>query len=263
MLGAIAGDIIGSAYEFGKPAREGFALFSENSRFTDDSVLTVAVADCLLHDRPYGATIREYGLRYPGAGYGGRFTRWLISADTQPYNSFGNGSAMRVSPVGFACDSLEKVDSEARLSAEVTHNHPEGIKGAQAVAAAIFLARQGGSKQEILSYVARRYGYDSEYYRFHLGRRLADMRSEWGMFESCQDTVPPALIIFGESTDYEDCIRKAVSLGGDADTLACIAGAVAQAFYKDIPMHIIAESKKRLDAALLGVVEEFTRRFKI
>jgi ADP-ribosylglycohydrolase len=261
MLGAIAGDIIGSAYEFGKPAREGFALFTENSHFTDDSVLTVAVADCILHGLPYGATIRQYGLRYPNAGYGGRFRQWLISADTRPYNSFGNGSAMRVSPVGFAFDSLERVESEAKMSAEVTHNHREGIKGAQAVAVAIFLARQGAGKDDILKCVCERYHYDSEKYRFNLRRKLADISCEWGTFESCQDTVPPALIIFRECESYEDCIRKAVRLGGDADTLACIAGGIAQAFYRVIPPHIIAGARARLDAPLLGVIDEFNQRY--
>jgi ADP-ribosylglycohydrolase len=263
MLGAIAGDIIGSAHEFRPPVAGDFVLFSDSSRFTDDSVLTIAVADCILHGLPYGATIREYGLRYPAAGYGAAFKKWLHAAAAGPYNSYGNGSAMRVSPVGFAFDSLERVEFEARSSAEVTHNHPEGIKGAQAVAAAVFLARQGTSKDDILNFICQRYHYDSGLYRFHLGRSLADIRRQWGTFISCQDTVPPALVIFRESESYEDCVRKAVSLGGDTDTLACICGAIAQAFYRVIPPHIVAGVRQRLDAPLLRVVEEFNQYYML
>ena len=224
MLGAIAGDIIGSVHEYVATKTTDFVLFHANCQFTDDTVLTVAVADCLLNHKPYGSTFQEYFWDYPGAGYGLRFAEWAKSKSTQAYNSFGNGSAMRVSPVGWAFESWEEVLAEAERSAEVTHNHPEGIKGAQATAAAIFLARQGQSKREIRSAVERLTGYD-------LGRRLDDIRPSYRFNESCQGTVPESIIAFLESNDFEDAVRKAISLGGDADTLACITGAIAEAFY--------------------------------
>ncbi len=254
MIGAIAGDIIGSAYESHCLKTTEFALFTAGSTFTDDTVLSVAVADCILHNKDYATTFQCYTLRYPYAGFGGMFFMWAKSDNLEPYNSFGNGSAMRVSPVGFAFDTLEEVLTEARRSAEVTHNHPEGIKGAQAVAAAILLARKQESKSKIREFVEENFGYD-------LNKALADIRPYYHFDMTCQGSVPQAIIAFLESESYEDAVRKAVSLGGDSDTLACMAGGIAQAYYKTIPEYIIKEARNRLDPELLKVVEQFNTRY--
>ena len=254
MLGAIAGDIIGSAYEWERTKLYDFRLFAPECTFTDDTVLTVAVADCILHGKDYTTTFREYGLRYPAAGWGGMFFNWLFTPDPAPYNSFGNGSAMRVSPVGFAFDTMEEVLAEATRSAEVSHNHSEGIKGARAVAACILLARQGNSKEEIRRFVETEFDYD-------LSRTLDEIRPSYRFDETCQGSVPEAIIAFLESTDYEDAVRKAVSLGGDADTLACMTGGIAQAHYKVIPDSIIKEARKRLPGYFTAIVDEFEARF--
>jgi ADP-ribosylglycohydrolase len=254
MLGAIVGDIIGSSYEFEGLKSTTFPLFTSSSRFTDDTVLTVAVADCLLHDRDYAKTFKEYGQRYPDAGYGGMFGNWLQSSDLKPYNSYGNGSAMRVSPVACAFDTIDDVLREAERSASPTHNHPEGIKGAQAIASAIFLARTGTVKKDIRAFIEKRFKYD-------LGRTLDEIRPQYRFDETCQGSVPEAIIAFLESTDYEDAIRKAISLGGDADTLACMAGGIAEAYYKKIPLNIVHRAKKILDKELLAIEDEFTGRF--
>jgi ADP-ribosylglycohydrolase len=254
MLGAIAGDIIGSPYE-GHPAKSfDFELFTSQSRPTDDTVLTVAVADCILNGKEYAATIKEYGRRYPDIGYGGMFLKWLWNDNIAPYNSFGNGSAMRVSPVGFAFTSMDMVLKEAERSAAVTHNHPEGIKGAQAIAAAIFLARSGNSKEQIREYVEESFGYD-------LHQTLDEIRPWYRFDETCQGSVPQSIIAFLESNDYEDAVRKAVSLGGDSDTLACMTGGIAQAYYNDIPSYIINRTKKLLDEELTVVIDEFYERY--
>lgn len=253
MIGAIAGDIIGSVYEWHPTKTESFPLFSDGSRFTDDTVLTVAVADALLHGRDYAVTFKAYARRYPHAGYGGNFMEWVISDSSDPYNSWGNGSAMRVSPVGWAFDSLEEVLGEAKRSAEVTHNHPEGIKGAQAVAAAIFLARTGSSKEAIRHYLEETFGYD-------LQRTVAEIRPSYRFDVSCQGSVPEAIICFLEGDSYEEAVRKAISLGGDSDTQACIAGGIAEAFH-GLPEDIRAEAMNRLDVVLKEVVLEFARRF--
>ena len=254
MLGAIAGDIIGSVHEYRLMKSTDFPLFAPESTFTDDTVLTIAVADCILHDKDYAKTFKEYGRRYPHAGYGGMFRNWLMAPDSAPYNSFGNGSAMRVSPVGFAYRTIDKVLREAQRSAEVTHNHPEGIKGAQAIASAIFLGRTGKKKKEIRGYLEGRFGYD-------LSRTLDEIRPSYYFDETCQGSVPEAIIAFLESTDYEDTVRKAVSLGGDADTLACMAGGIAQAFYKKIPDNLINQTRQILDEDLLAIVDEFDNRY--
>lgn len=256
MLGAIAGDIIGSVYEFNNTKLYDFELFSHQSRFTDDTVLTVAVADCLLNGKDYASTIWEYGNRYPDRGYGARFFEWLGSDDRKPYNSFGNGSAMRVTPVGFACDTLDEVLVEARRSAEVTHNHPEGIKGAQAVAAAIFLARRGRDKPYIREYITDAFGYN-------LTRTIEEIWPNYGFDETCQGSVPQAITAFLESKGYEDAVRQAVSLGGDSDTIACIAGGIAQAHYGCVPVAIAVEVRQRLDPPLLSILDEFNVRFKL
>jgi ADP-ribosylglycohydrolase len=259
MLGAIAGDVIGSVYE-GKKAwlwsrtARFEPLFHPRARFTDDTVLTVAVADSILHGGDLVDLLKDYARSYPGAGYGGTFRRWAESDDREPYSSWGNGAAMRVSPVGFAYDVLDEVLLRARWTAEVTHDHPEGIKGAQATAAAVYLARTGSPKEEIRDYIERKFHYD-------LSARLDDIRPTFGFDVSCRGTVPPAILAFLESTDYENAVRLAISLGGDADTLACIAGAIAHAYYGDIPDHIRSAALDRLDDRLRDVVEDFAARF--
>jgi len=254
MIGAIAGDIIGSVYESHCLKTTDFAIFTANSTFTDDTVLTVAVADCILHNKDYASTFKDYAKKYPYGGYGGMFWKWVNSNSLEPYNSFGNGSAMRVSPVGFAFDTMDEVLVEAKRSAEVTHNHPEGIKGAQAIAAAIFLAREEKSKSKIKEFIERSFGYD-------LHQTLDDIRPYYYFDETCQGSVPQAVIAFLESDSYEDAVRKAISLGGDADTLGCMTGGIAQAYYRTVPNYIIEEVKNRLDPELLKVVEQFIEKY--
>ena len=217
MIGAIAGDIIGSVYEAHPIKTMAFDLFSDSSRFTDDTVLTVAVADAILNNEDYGKTLRNYGRLYPNAGYGMLFYNWLFSDHGEPYNSWGNGSAMRVSPVGFAFESIDDVLAEAAKTAAVTHNHPHGIAGAQAIALSVFMARKGLEKQDIKKEITHRFGYD-------LDRTVAEIRPAYRFDVTCMGSVPEAIIAFLESADFEDAIRLAVSLGGDSDTLACMAG---------------------------------------
>lgn len=254
MIGAIAGDIIGSIYESHCLKTTYFNLFSTYSTFTDDSVLTVAVADCILRGKDYATTFKDYARKYPFAGFGGMFIKWVDSDSFEPYNSFGNGSAMRVSPVGFAFDTMEEVLAEAKRSAEVTHNHPEGIKGAQAIAAAILLSRKQESRSNIKDFIEKNFGYS-------LHRTLEEIRPSYYFNETCEGSVPQAITAFLESDSFEDAVRKAISLGGDADTLGCMTGGIAQAYYKIIPDHIIKEVKNRLDSELLNVVEEFNTRY--
>lgn len=253
MLGAVAGDIIGSVHEFLQEKTMEFPLFVEGSRFTDDSVLTIAVADCLLTGSSYVDKFHEYARAYPNRCYGAGFWRWVESGSREPYNSWGNGSAMRVSPVGFALSTLDDVLQEAKRSAEVTHNHPEGIRGAQATAVAIFLGRQGESKAGIREFIQQRFGYD-------LNRTIDSIRPTYSFNGSCQGTVPEAIIAFLESCDYEDAIRLAVSLGGDADTMACITGGIAEAFYGGVPEHIADPAMARLDEHLRTTVLHFAKR---
>lgn len=260
MLGAIAGDIIGSAYEFGHMKSKDFPLFSADCTFTDDTVMTLAVAEALMDaagdpdefERRAVRSMRRFGRAYPDSDYGIRFGGWLESDDPQPYNSWGNGSAMRVSSVGWAFATLEETERFAAVSARVTHNNPEGVKGAQATAAAIFLARSGASKAEIKAYIARRYGYD-------LDRTVDGIRPGYRFDESCQRTVPEAIVAFLEAADFEDAVRNAVSLGGDADTLACIAGSIAEAAF-GVPEEIKTRALGYLDAPLLAVLERWKRR---
>ncbi len=254
MIGAIAGDVIGSVYERFRVKRTDFPLFSDRCRFTDDTVLTVAVADAILQGVDYREKLKEYYRHYPYAGYGGAFAIWASSEHSEPYNSWGNGSAMRVSPVGFAFDALDEVLDQAMESAKVTHNHPEGIKGAQATAAAVFLARTGSTKSRIREYV-------QEAFRYDLSRSLDDIRPSYTFDVSCQGSVPQALTAFLESEDYEDAVRKAISLGGDSDTLACIAGGIAQAFYGGVPEFIVRTVRAILDERLNTVVERFSARY--
>lgn len=256
MLGAIAGDIIGSPFEgWGRQIKTTeFDLFTEQSRFTDDTVLTVAVAKAILSGMDYTSALKLYGQRYPRAGYGGAFRQWIHSVGSAPYNSWGNGSAMRVSPVGWAFDTVEDVLREAERTAEVTHNHPEGIKGAQATALAIFLARTGESKQQIKREIAERFSYD-------LDRTLADIRPTYGFDVSCQGSVPESIVAFLEADGFEIAVRNAISLGGDSDTMACIAGAISEAFYGRVPAEIVSEVRTRLPEEFVEVIDEFREKF--
>ena len=253
MLGAIAGDIAGSIYE-GHPLstdKNSFPLFAPGCRFTDDTVMTLAVAEGVrlgYRDPQKTAFItrqsmRSMGRRYLNAGYGSRFFQWLLSEGTEPINSFGNGSAMRTSPVAWAYDSLEEVERYANIIAAITHNHPEGIKGACATAAAIYMARQGSSKNDIRDYVADRYGYN-------MNRKLRDIKPGYSFRVTCQESVPEAIIAFLDSTSFEDALRGAVWLGGDSDTQAAIAGSIAEAFYGPVPEDMEREIRARLDAHL-------------
>ncbi len=246
MLGAIIGDIVGSCYEFNSIKTTEFELFQSNSRYTDDSAMTMAVAEWLLEDPMHTHEVLEdkmvkYGNLNTDVGFGPHFLRWLFfpknlfpDGKRKPYNSFGNGSAMRVSAVGWMFGSLEETERVAGISASITHNHPEGIKGAQATAAAIFMARNGASKEEIRDYISKKFDYD-------LNRTCDQIRPLYGFEVSCQKSVPESIIAFLDSTDYESTLRLAVSLGGDSDTQACIAGGIAEAFY-GIPDDIIIEA---------------------
>ncbi|HRJ59378.1 MAG TPA: ADP-ribosylglycohydrolase family protein [Anaerolineales bacterium] len=256
LLGAIAGDVIGSVYEFTGQKDYGFPLFTQASTFTDDSILTVAVADAILHKADYGDYIQTYARQYPHpmGGYGMRFREWLNSDAPKPYHSFGNGSAMRVSAVGWAFDTVDDVLGEAERSAAVTHNHPEGIKGAQAVALAVYLARKRATKDDVRREIQLRFGYD-------LNRTLENIRPSYRFNETCQQTVPEALIAFLESNDFEDAVRKAISLGGDADTLATITGSIAEAYYWGVPTEIELEVRRRAQPELLNVVNLFALHY--
>ncbi len=256
MIGAVAGDIIGSVYEGNPIKTKDFPLFHRQSRFTDDSVLTIAVAKAIMTGTTYSKTIREIGRRYPDAGYGGSFIHWLFSENPQPYNSWGNGSAMRVSPVGFAFDRAQTVLREAEKSAAITHNHPEGIKGAQAAALAVFLARMGNDKDTIRKEIEHMSGYD-------IKQQVHEIRPAYSFDISCQGTVPAAIIAFLDSTSYEDAIRNAVSLGGDSDTLACITGGIAQAYYQRIPKKIVNTVKEIVTPDLWDILEAFCVQYGI
>lgn len=254
MLGAIIGDIIGSYYEWRPTKSKDFNLFPEGASFTDDTVMTVAVADAILNNRDYGESMQEWGRRYPNAGFGRGFKKWLKQDNPTPYNSYGNGSAMRVSPIGWAFDSIDEVLEQARLSAIVSHDHPEGIKGAQAVALSVYMARKGFAKKDIKAEIISRLGYD-------LNRSLNDIRSVYKFEVSCQKSVPEAIISFLESSDFEDAIRNAISLGGDSDTQACIAGAIGEAYYKAIPEHMVTRSIMYIDISLNNALQVFLRTF--
>ena len=254
MLGAIVGDIIGSVHEVHNTRSVDFPLFVKASQFTDDTVLTVALADSILHGSDYTDKLKEYYNLYPNAGYDGGFIAWAASPSRNPYNSFGNGSAMRVSPIGFAFDSLEAVLGRAGESAAKTHNHPEGIKGAQATAAAIFLAREGKTKKEIRQSIENLFGYSMD-------ESIDSLREYYQFDTTCQGSVPQAITAFLESDHFEDAIRKAVSIGGDSDTIACIAGGIAHAYYKQIPDPIVDQVYRTLDSRLRRVVTLFCNKY--
>jgi len=255
MIGAIAGDIIGSVYEHRPIKTKDFPLFNGHCTFTDDTVLTVAVAEAILSGGTYVDSVRRIGRRYPYAGYGGSFSRWLHSDDSEPYNSWGNGSAMRVSPVGFAFSTEKEVLHQARMTAEITHNHPEGIKGAQANALAIYLARTDRNKEAIRERIKDLFGYD-------LDRTVDDIRPFYSFDISCQGTVPEAIVAFLDSNSYEDAVRNAISLGGDSDTLACITGGVAEAFYGTVPTEIRDKVEQSLPPDLWEVATAFYDKYR-
>ena len=253
MTGAIMGDIVGSVYEFESFKETDFPLFRSSSTFTDDTVMTVANADWLLTCDDLIGIMKGYGNRFQGRGYGGMFIKWLKENEPEPYNSFGNGSAMRVSPIGWAFDTLEETLVAAKQSAEVTHNHPEGIKGAQATAAAIYLARTEHSKQFIKNYITETYGYN-------LDRTVQSIIDNGYRFDvSCQRSVPEAIIAFLESDDFESAIRNAVALGGDADTQAAITGSIAEAFY-GFPEEYKEIVEQKLDKFLFSILNKFNEQ---
>lgn len=254
MIGAIIGDIVGSVYEWNNIKTKDFSLFNSECFFTDDTVMTLAIAEGLMNGagaEDFIAAMKKYGRLYPDSGYGGCFGSWLFSDDTNPYNSWGNGSAMRVSPVAWSFDTLSEVEHYAEVSAAVTHNHPEGIKGAQATAASIFLARKRKSKDDIKAYIETKYSYD-------LSRTLDEIRLDYRFNESCQETVPQAITAFLESVNFEDAIRNAISLGGDSDTLAAITGSIAEAAY-NIPEEIKDKALTILDERLINVYKKFLK----
>ncbi len=252
MLGAIAGDMIGSPYEGYPIKHKDFEVIV--SAFTDDTVLTVAVAHAILNQIGYADAIKYYARDYPDVPYGGSFRQWILTRESRPYNSFGNGSAMRVSPVGFAVDSLDKVLAEAKRSAQVTHNHPEGVKGAQATALAIFLARNGVDKASIRSDISKRFGYD-------LDRTVESIRPHYQFDVTCQGSVPESIVAFLDSDSFEDAVKNAISLGGDSDTMACIAGGIAQAYYREIPKRVVDSVIEKLPPDLLEILLRFNEAF--
>ena len=260
MLGAIVGDVVGSRFEFRNRRNKKFDLFTTHCFFTDDTVMTLAIAKAVMDSKPDYSDLgekavqcmREVGQPYPTCGYGGKFRRWMYESNPQPYNSFGNGAAMRVSACGYAAGSLEEGKRMSKAVTEVTHNHPEGIKGAEATTVAIYMARTGSTMEEIREVIERDY--------YPMDFTLDGIRATYQFNETCQDTVPQALKAFFESTDFEDAIRNAVSVGGVSDTLAAITGSIAQAYY-GVPYEIRAEALSRLDVRLYGIFAEFEKRF--
>ena len=256
MLGAITGDVVGSVYEWNNIKHKDFnPLFSSTAFFTDDSVLTVALMDAIDRSVSYDTVMRWYYAQHPTAGYGHLFHHWCKYETELPYNSWGNGSAMRTSAVGYAYDTIEEVLEKAKHFASFTHNHPEGIKGAQATSACIFMARKGATKEAIRTYITNQFGYD-------LNRTIDDIRPTYEFNESCQGTVPEAIVAFLDSTDFEDAIRCAISLGGDSDTLTCITGGIAEAFYGDIPYEIAIQAMHRLTPQMRDVVYKFYDKYR-
>ena len=256
MLGAIVGDFVGSVHEFAGTKRKDFPLVDPRCTITDDSLLTIAVAEWLLHGVDLVERFHALVPAHPGAGWGLGFREWALARHRAPYNSFGNGAAMRVSPVGWAFASLDETLAAAAQSAAVTHNHPEGVKGAQATAAAVYLARTARDKTVIRREIADRFHYDLE-------RTVTGIRPTYGFNETCQETVPESMVAFLDGADFEDTIRNAVSLGGDADTLACIAGGIAHAYYGGVPQDLGDAALRSLPDHLRGVWEEFRQRYAV
>lgn len=252
LRGAVCGDIIGSIYEGRSTKDYNFEILSAHSQFTDDTVCSIAVADALVSNAPLPISLQQWCRRYPRAGYGGGFFQWIFSKHPEPYHSFGNGSAMRVSPIGAYATSIDECLRLAEKSASVTHSHPEGIKGAQAVALAIFMSVHGVSKDKIKVEIESRFNYD-------LSRKYADIQPGYRFEISCQKSVPEAIICFLESEDYESAVRRAVALGGDADTQAAIAGSIAAAYYGAIPEDILTNCMAKLPDEMLSVIDSFDR----
>jgi ADP-ribosylglycohydrolase len=256
MIGALLGDIIGSVFEGKNVKTTEINLYNFGSRITDDSVLTIAIADALLSHKDYQKHLLIWANNYPQAGYGARFKNWMHSEEPKPYNSWGNGSAMRVSPIAYAFDTLQEVLEEAKRSALPTHNHPEGIKGSQAIASAVFLARIGKTKSQIRDYIQKEFEYD-------LNRTIKDIRPNYSFDLSCQGSVPEAIIAFIDSTDYESTIRLAISLGGDSDTIACMAGGIAEAYYGNISDDLLDYADKKLPNNLKQVIYNFQNKYPL
>ena len=254
MFGAIVGDIAGSTYERCNFKFESCQIFAEGSQFTDDTVLTLATADHFIFGDSYADVYRQFGLNYPHAGYGASFRKWFLSSNSKPYNSWGNGSAMRVSPIGWVASDLDWALEQAKLSAEVTHNHPYAIKAAQAVVAAIFLARQKETKENIKKFISDRFNYD-------LARTINEIRPTYIFDVSSEGLVPEAIIAFLESENFESAIRKAISLGGDSDTIASISGAIAHAFYGNIPQWMTDYCMGLLDDTQKWIIRDFWARY--
>lgn len=257
LIGAVIGDISGSIYEFNPHKSKDINLQNKDMEYTDDTIMTIAVADWILNDKKLTkkglvTRMQQWGRKYPNpmGAYGGMFSQWLLSNNPKPYNSWGNGAAMRVAAVGFAFSSLEETLKVAKKSAEVTHNHPEGIKGAQATAAAIFMARTGYTKEEIRRYISENYGYD-------MNRTCDDIRPTYSFDGSCQGTVPESIIAFLDSKDYEDAIRLCISLGGDADTMGAITGAIAGAYYHQMPYDLYEFAINKLPDDIKGIIKLF------
>lgn len=255
MLGAITGDVIGAAWDGSGEKRYDFPLFSEYSRYTDDTVMTAAVGHALLQPCGYAEAMRLFGRRHPFAGYGQSFERWLLDPTMGPYNSLGNGGAMRASPIGYAAGSMQEALAEAERSAAPTHDHPEGVKGAQSVALAVFLARSGASKADIRREIQEHIGYD-------LSRTVDAIRPDYAFNVEAARSVPEAIICFLDAGDFESAVRNAVSLGGDTDTMACIAGAIGEAFWGGIPALIACEVKARLPQDLIDLLGRFQLRYR-
>lgn len=256
MIGAIIGDMVGAPYEFNNIKTTEFQLFGLYTKFTDDSVMAVATADSLLHGIDYATAYRKWYFKYPNVGYGGNFRQWCETKSMGAYDSWGNGSAMRVSPIGWAFDTLDETLKEAEKSAIVTHNHPEGIKGARVVAAAIFMARNGYSKEEIKTYIELNFHYD-------LNEKIDILRPRYKFDVSCQGSVPEAIECFLQSSDFEETIRNTVSIGGDCDTTSAISGSIAQAYYKYIPMDIMTSALQLLPKDMIDILTEFENKYII
>jgi ADP-ribosylglycohydrolase len=256
MFGAIIGDIIGSVYERRPIKSKDFNITNPYCNFTDDTVTTIGIAYSILNNISYQEGLLKFCKKYPTVGYGKMFGRWTISNNPQPYNSFGNGSAMRVSPVSIAFKSIESVLNEAKETAKITHNHPLGIQGAQAAALAGYLALTGKSKAEIKTEIEKRYK------NYNLSLSLNEIRPKYSFTVACDRTVPQSIICFLESSSYEDAIRNAVSLGGDSDTLACITGGIAEAYYKKIPTYLKEYAYSKLPEEMIDIVEKFYDKFK-
>ena len=254
MIGAIAGDIIGSVYEWNNIKTKDFVLFSDQCFFTDDSILTIALADSILQSTPYVNNLKRFYYWYPNGGYGSSFHQWALDKNSEPYNSWGNGAAMRISPVGYVYNDLDIVLEKAEEFTRITHNHPEGIKGGQATAAAIFLSRTGKSKALIKEYIETKFQYD-------LSKHVDEIRQSYTFDVSSQGTVPQAIRAFIDSVDFEDALRTAVSLGGDTDTLACITGGIAQAFYRGVPESIQSKVYAILDKRLGKITQDFMGQY--